>query len=161
MQVIHLLQDFKTSFISVLHWLLCPYVVQMAHSIQFDKILHTVIQWLRRNLQKIPHTSPSWVRYRVSSLAILEKIDWHHAVYSQIAKFMRPTWGPSWVLPAPGGPHVGPMNLAFRVGFPAQWSFAGLSSKLWGIYCEDLGKKWPWYSSTSLCKSSSDKLHSR
>ena len=29
---------------------------------------------------------------------------------SQIAKFM----GPSWVLSAPGGPHVGPMNLVIR-----------------------------------------------
>ena len=24
--------------------------------------------------------------------------------------------GPTWVLPAPDGPHVGPMNLATRVG---------------------------------------------
>ena len=23
--------------------------------------------------------------------------------------------GPTWVLPSPGGPHVGPMNLAIRV----------------------------------------------
>ena len=35
---------------------------------------------------------------------------------SQIAKFMGPTRGPSWVLPAPDGPHVGPMNLAIRDG---------------------------------------------
>ena len=25
--------------------------------------------------------------------------------------------GPAWVLSSPGGPHVGPMNLAIRVGF--------------------------------------------
>ena len=31
--------------------------------------------------------------------------------YTQIAKFM----GPTWVLSAPDGPHVGPMNLAIRV----------------------------------------------
>ena len=34
---------------------------------------------------------------------------------SQIAKFMGPTRGPTWVLSAPDGPHVGPMNLAIRV----------------------------------------------
>ena len=28
--------------------------------------------------------------------------------------------GPTWVLPAPGGPHIGPMNLAIRVVF---WIF--------------------------------------
>ena len=27
--------------------------------------------------------------------------------------------GPTWVLSAPGGPHVGPMNLAIRVGTKA------------------------------------------
>ena len=31
----------------------------------------------------------------------------------QIARCMWPTWGP-WVLLAPGGPHVGPTNLAIR-----------------------------------------------
>ena len=41
------------------------------------------------------------------------------ALLTQIAKFTRPTWGqhganmgPTWVLSAPDGPHVGPMNLA-------------------------------------------------
>ena len=29
---------------------------------------------------------------------------------------MGPTWGPNWVLSAPDGPHVGPMNLAIRDG---------------------------------------------
>ena len=33
-------------------------------------------------------------------------------VPSQIAKFMGPTWGPTWVLSAPDGLHVGPMNPA-------------------------------------------------
>ena len=30
--------------------------------------------------------------------------------------------GPTWVLPAPDGPHVGPMNLAFRDLFPSKYS---------------------------------------
>ena len=33
------------------------------------------------------------------------------SIHPQIAKFM----GPTWVLSAPDGPHVGPMNLAIRV----------------------------------------------
>ena len=33
---------------------------------------------------------------------------------SQKTKFMGPTWDPSWVLSAPDGPHVGPMNFAIR-----------------------------------------------
>ena len=37
--------------------------------------------------------------------------------FSQIAKFMGPTGGPTWVLTAPGGPHVGPMNLAIWPGY--------------------------------------------
>ena len=37
------------------------------------------------------------------------------AATSQIAKFMGPTsMGPTWVLSAPYGPHVGPMNFAIR-----------------------------------------------
>ena len=32
---------------------------------------------------------------------------------TQIAKFM----GPTWVMSAPNGPHVGPMNLAIRGHF--------------------------------------------
>ena len=32
-------------------------------------------------------------------------------MYSQTARFM----GPTWVLSAPDGPNVGPMNLAIRV----------------------------------------------
>ena len=36
------------------------------------------------------------------------------ATLAQIARFMGPTWEPTWVLSAPDGPHVGPMNLAVR-----------------------------------------------
>ena len=35
-------------------------------------------------------------------------------MYSQIAKFMG-QHGAHWVLSAPDGPHIGPMNLAIRV----------------------------------------------
>ena len=38
-----------------------------------------------------------------------------HLCTPQIARFMGQTWGPIWVLSAPNGPHVGPMNLAIRV----------------------------------------------
>ena len=33
---------------------------------------------------------------------------------TQIAKFMGPTMGPTWVLSAPDRPHLGPTNLAIR-----------------------------------------------
>ena len=35
--------------------------------------------------------------------------------YTQIARFNEANMGPTWVLSAPGRPHVGPMNLAIRV----------------------------------------------
>ena len=58
---------------------------------------------------------------------------------SQIAKFM----GPTWVLSAPDGPHVGPMNLAIRVtnyhldlrrrpGDSLQPMSRGILQELWG-----------------------------
>ena len=37
--------------------------------------------------------------------------DLRPSVYSQIARFM----GPTWVLSAPDGPHVGPTDLAIRI----------------------------------------------
>ena len=33
----------------------------------------------------------------------------------QIARFIGANMGPTWVLSAPDGPHIGPMNLAIRV----------------------------------------------
>ena len=43
-------------------------------------------------------------------------------VYSQIARYM----GPTWVLSAPGGPHVGPINLAIRIVLlPSRWFHTG------------------------------------
>ena len=50
----------------------------------------------------------------------------------QIAKFMGPTWGHTWVLSVPDGPHVGPMNLTIKVVSPpvppnqAQWGKSAL-----------------------------------
>ena len=41
--------------------------------------------------------------------------------------------GPTWVLSAPDGPHVGPMNLAIRV--VAQLVIAGLLSR--HVHCAD------------------------
>ena len=35
----------------------------------------------------------------------------------QDSKFHWANMGPTWILSAPDGPHVGPMNLAIRVGF--------------------------------------------
>ena len=53
-----------------------------------------------------------------------------------IARFM----GPTWVLSAPDGPHVGPMNLAIWVMI--RWYTCG-------IYCSDIGRE-VIYNKTSL-----------
>ena len=40
--------------------------------------------------------------------------------------------GPTWVLSAPGGPHVGPMNLAIReTSFPTG---SNVWKDLWGLF---------------------------
>ena len=53
--------------------------------------------------------------------------------------------GPTWVLSAPDGPHVGPMNLAVRGPFqrpplprypPAHWKCRIFPLKSWYCYCE-------------------------
>ena len=41
-------------------------------------------------------------------------MSWACILATQIAKFMGANMGPTWVLLAPDGPHVGPMNLAIR-----------------------------------------------
>ena len=41
--------------------------------------------------------------------------------------------GPTWVLPAPDGPHVGPMNLAIRVAFQATIMMISCQCYTWGI----------------------------
>ena len=38
--------------------------------------------------------------------------------------------GPTWVLSAPGGPHVGPMNLAIRVNFLLKLSIQKMCFKV-------------------------------
>ena len=48
----------------------------------------------------------------LASSSELRRRDYNGKTY-QITKFMGPTW-PPWVLSAPDGPHVGPMNLAMR-----------------------------------------------
>ena len=45
--------------------------------------------------------------------------------------------GPTWVLSAPGGPHVGPINLAIR---EALWLYDVLTSG--GITSEHCGVSW-------------------
>ena len=40
-------------------------------------------------------------------------------------KIHGPSMGPTWVLSAPDGPHVGPMNLAIRVYMSANWVSIG------------------------------------
>ena len=45
-------------------------------------------------------------------------IYWRSSTYTQIARFM----GPTWVLSAPDGPHVGPMNLAIQPNMQQLWA---------------------------------------
>ena len=45
-----------------------------------------------------------------------------YMIMTQIAKFMGPTnMGPTWVLSAPDGPHIGPMNLIIRGSTEPCW----------------------------------------
>ena len=50
----------------------------------------------------------------------------------QIARLMGANMGPTWVLSAPDGPHVGPINLAIR-GTSSSWELTGdiLALGLW------------------------------
>ena len=44
--------------------------------------------------------------------------DYSHLATSPDSKVHGANMGPTWVLSAPDGPHVGPMNLAVRVSLP-------------------------------------------
>ena len=51
---------------------------------------------------------------------------------------------PTWVLSAPDGPHVGPMNLAIRDASEfklTKYPYLAPASEPEGVYCEDLGEK--------------------
>ena len=61
--------------------------------------------------------------------------------------------GPTWVLSAPDGPHVGPMNLAIRVSSITNCSLSAFGS-VSVLACRDAARKcrsntsfawWPWY----------------
>ena len=66
----------------------------------------------------------SWLPYDMSSFLIVCSYqqcrqNWHHGdpqfiVNLPDSKVHRANMGPTWVLSAPDGPHVGPMNLAIR-----------------------------------------------
>ena len=62
-------------------------------------------------------------------------IDSPNIQYTQIAKFM----GHTWVLSAPDGPHVGPMNLAIRVLVQCVGQDLGLVIT---VYTDALGPMW-------------------
>ena len=81
------------------------------------------------NSQKTSCISPSQVSYEMSILRIWEKSDsiimalyciyipcYNHNEIGNIpdSKVHGANMGPTWILSVPGGPHVGPMNLAIR-----------------------------------------------
>ena len=51
--------------------------------------------------------------YSVHMVCVKRKC--HHGDYPDISKVHGANMVPTWVLPSPGGPHDGPMNLAIRV----------------------------------------------
>ena len=63
----------------------------------------------------------TWTSARVMRHDVLDKLLVRQSATSQIAKFMGPTWRPTWALSVPDGPHVGPMNLAIRDHIEVQW----------------------------------------
>ena len=54
---------------------------------------------------------------KVPRIGGIEDIMWHIAANSQDNKVHGANMGPTWVLSAPYGPHVGPTNLAIREGW--------------------------------------------
>ena len=72
----------------------------------------------------VPHAVLKWYQMNSNSLNNIVTYTYHHADfkicllqhnYTQITKFMGPTWDPPGSCRPPDGPHVGPMNLAIRV----------------------------------------------
>ena len=85
--------------------------------------------WKFRLLNGVHLSRPHWDKYFPwaevvchSRSTLLDWLMWlaalisNRSISTQIAKFMGPTLGPTWVLLAQDGPHVGPVNLAIRVG---------------------------------------------
>ena len=52
------------------------------------------------------------------------------SIYSPDSKVDGANMGPTWVLSAPDGPHVGPINLAIREVFIILWGVYFVSLKL-------------------------------
>ena len=57
-------------------------------------------------------------------LIIRAKLSSSITIYTQIAKFIGANMGSIWVLSAPDGPHVGPMNFAIRETEPRSYTGA-------------------------------------
>ena len=90
--------------------------------------------------------TPIWIRYTC----------YHHDVWGSLlhtspdSKIHGANMGPTWVLSAPVGPHVSPMNLAIREVCPALWlaqlcwyhgkqilrSWTICVSEVWNVFCE-------------------------
>ena len=64
--------------------------------------------------KETPHTSPSQVSYGMLIVSVLQKMTAIHWEYTPDSKVHGANMWPTWVLSAPDGPHVGPMNLAIR-----------------------------------------------
>ena len=74
-----------------------------------DDIFKCSVLWkvsLYASENEFIHQNQHWAR----SMA-----PWCHEAATQKAKFLGPTWGPPGSCRPPGGPHVGPINFAFRV----------------------------------------------
>ena len=80
---------------------------------------HAVTLGLRRGTVRPTDAAGTRMLRRRMSGAIKEVREflfiWTHYVTSPDSKVHGANMGPTWVLSAPDGPHVGPMNLAIRV----------------------------------------------
>ena len=94
------------------------------------------------------HKVPFWLNNPQGSILVEWLIRFHSCFKrTLIASFMWPTWGPTWALPAPGGSHVGPMNLAiwgpikYNSGcIMANVGLVQLYDTLWHVYWNS----WVW-----------------